>query len=491
MLVVKSKKILLLFFVFLNVFMLSVYGGIASADSSDLQSILNGTPYYDGGATSCGILGSVPVPNIPSTASTSGTWTSNTTGPYYLEEFAINVLKDVAQKTGSSDSSTVTQEHVIALIGWFFREGGDIGDGPPSSNPDPNLFNPLNTSIQDPSLESTSAGGGLESFKSFNAGVEGTARTIVGSYQDRIAAILTQQYSTAEQVASTIANFQNYKGNLAWASPAGNPTEAEIIADNQNNYLPSLLTQIEQARNSYAKEATLELGTPEAESLIPADHVSASLLQYQPTITSSTGISTGASTQPDTDASSSGCTTNVSCTNSSPTSSSTDNVTLSQLRQTVVCIATNELVEHWQLPLTPAQKQYYLAYTQNSPEQWCADFASWVYNQAGDPFQGGGDWRLPAVAQIQSLGQQNLSFFWHPQSSNYVPKPGDLAIHFDGSIDSHVNIVVAVNGSSVTYIGGDQGDGPYGGPDSASVVSYDNQVGYYNEGIIGYVSPDN
>jgi hypothetical protein len=484
-----TRRIYFIFFIALNIFMITTYGGVASADSaSDLQAVLDGTAYYDSSTSSCGSGGTVSVPSIPGQAATTGTWNSGiASGPYYLEQFSIQVLKDLAKKTNTSETSTVTQEHVIALIAWFFTEGGDIADGPPSGNIYPNLFNPFNTSIQDPSLETTNAGGGLESFKSFDAGVEGTTRTMVGSYQNRVAGILTQQYSTAEQVASTIANFQNYPGNLAWASPGGNATQAEIIAYNQNYYLPNLLTQINQARTKYVYEATMMMGTPNAESLISADHVSPTLLQFKSTVDSGTGISTSPSTQPDTNATNSGCSTNVSCTNSSPNSPTSNSAQLSQLRQTIVCIATNELKEHWQDPLSPQQKQYYLTYSQGSPEQWCADFASWVYSQSGDPLQTGGNWRIPAVSTIQSIGQLNENFHWHDQSTNYVPRPGDLAIH---GVD-HVNIVVAVNGQGVTYIGGDQGNGPYGGPDSGSVVSYDNEIGYYSAGITGYVSPDN
>ena len=482
-------------FLILCVFLLLGYSLVGASPNNDLQSILDNTPYYNPTATSCGLSGNVTIPNISPTAATSGTWTSSVTSPYYLEEFAINVLEDVAQKTGVNPTGVVTQEHVIALIAWFYREGGDIADGPPLNGNSPNLFNPLNTSIQDPSLESTTAGGGIESFKSFNAGVEGTARTIVGSYQNRIAGVLTEQYSTAEQVAQTIADFQDYPGNLAWASPPGNPTLAEVIADNQNNYLPSLLQVIEQVRSQYVSSATLELGTPMAEIDVPADHVNSSLLMYQSTVSSQTGISTSSSTT----SSNTGCNGNVSCNSSSPTTASSSQ--LSQIRQNVVCIATNELKEHW-LPITPTtQYSYYKTYTQGATEQWCADFVSWVYNQAGYPFAGGGGWRFPGVIDIYNLGELNQKFHWHSSTSGYVPQPGDLAIHYDPTLTNpyyHVNLVVAVNTATqtVTYIGGDQPNpiAPvtyYGTSNSNSVVSSGPGVGYYNNGDIkGYVSPD-
>ncbi len=499
MLINRLKKFLTVVLSLLSTIILVCYGIAGASPSSDLQSILDGTSYYNPSATSCGAYGTVPIPTISANAASSGTWTGGPkTGPYYLEEFAIQVLQDVAKKTNTPVGNVLTQEHVIALIGWFYREGGDIADGPPQNNNYPNLFNPLNTSINDPTIENTNAPGGVESFLSFNDGVEGTARTIVGSYQNRIAAILTQQYSTAEQVAETIANFQNYPGNLAWASPGGNPTQAEVIADNQNVYLPSLLTQIEQARTNYINEATLELGTPQAESFIPSDHVAASLLEYQPTASSSTGISTNIGNQPDTSASASGCATNVSCNNSAPTSASSSQLT--QVRQNIVCIATNELQEHWTPISSTTKYSYYLTYTQGATEEWCADFASWVYNQAGAPFGVNGNWREPSVAGIVSLAQQSQGFQWHPQSSGYIPVPGDLAIYYDSSSSApyyHVTVVVAVNGGSVITIGGDQtnplypNNTNYGNSNSNSVVSISgNQSEYSSGGIAGYVSPD-
>jgi hypothetical protein len=117
------------------------------------------------------------------------------------------------------------------------------------------------------------------------------------------------------------------------------------------------------------------------------------------------------------------------------------------------------------------------------PEQWCADFASWVYNQAGYPLQSGSDWDISYVPNIQAVGEQNQNFHWHSDTSGYTPVPGDLAIH---GID-HVNIVISVVGSTVTFIGGDQGNGPYPG---GSIVSQVNTDGFYSSGITGYVSPD-
>jgi hypothetical protein len=177
--------------------------------------------------------------------------------------------------------------------------------------------------------------------------------------------------------------------------------------------------------------------------------------------------------------------TTGSTTTSTSTPASGDGSGLSQTRQQVVCIAEAELALWKSQPgyPTPAYSETgYKKYTQGRAEEWCADFASWVYNQAGYSFQSS-DWDLPAVSSIQSVGEQNKNFHWHPEGSNYTPRPGDLAIHGG----EHVNIFISTSGGTTTYIGGDQGQGPYPG---GSIVSIETGSGYYDNGITGYVSPD-
>ncbi len=192
---------------------------------------------------------------------------------------------------------------------------------------------------------------------------------------------------------------------------------------------------------------------------------------------------TGASTTP---ATSSGNTSNTTPTTVSAGS-------LSTVRQNVVCLAQHELAVWKSQPgyPTPAYSETgYLKYSDNSPEEWCADFVSWIYKQAGDPFTGGisGGWRIPGVVNIQALGAQEGAFHWHLQGSepNYVPKPGDIAIHIGPGV-SHTNIFISSTSGVDTYIGGDQGNGPYPG---GSVVSTEITNSYWADDIIGYVTPD-
>jgi hypothetical protein len=167
---------------------------------------------------------------------------------------------------------------------------------------------------------------------------------------------------------------------------------------------------------------------------------------------------------------------------------------LSQTRQNVVCVAENQLAIWTSKPGYPhpaySESGYRTDptnYTQGRSEEWCADFATWVYNQAGDPIQKP-DWNIAYVPNIQAAGQSggaNHQFHWHPIGSGYTPRPGDFAIH--GA--NHVNIFIDNKGPGGTnrYIGGDQGSGPYPG---GSIVSWEYGRGYWDNGITGYVSPD-
>ena len=184
------------------------------------------------------------------------------------------------------------------------------------------------------------------------------------------------------------------------------------------------------------------------------------------------------------------------CVTTCPLDSSTASLDVSSVRKSVVCLAQQELAL-W----TPSyDRQNYLKYTQSAPDPWCADFVSWIYNQAGYPLGTELKWRYAAVFEIKQIGNNNINFHYH-ESTSYTPQPGDLAIHAIDSIDKnnlhrvnfyHVNMVVDVNVTSktMTLIGGDQGSGPYGGPASQSVVSKDTAAGFSSNDIIGYVSPD-
>lgn len=178
--------------------------------------------------------------------------------------------------------------------------------------------------------------------------------------------------------------------------------------------------------------------------------------------------------------SSSSCSGNINCAVSANATQG-----LSQVRQNVVCLAEQEYQLWHSGQLTPATG--FLKYTQQNYEEWCADFVSWIYDQAHYPLQPDPNWRVPAVSSIVAIGQTNLNFHWHLAGS-YTPRLGDLAIHGD---HTHVNIVVGVSGTTITLIGGDEGNVTNYGtqhPASQSFVSEDTLVG--GGDITSYVSPD-
>lgn len=426
--------------------------------SADWQSLYGDSIYYLPQQNQCSTIISGPTPASGST--NVPLWNSNVQPPYYLESFVINVLEALAQAEGVPQSDTLTQQHVLALVAWSWAEGGNIGNS--------NLFNPWNTGLNDPALLSTAnSGDGNQSFKSFDAGVTGAVITFIGPSQDRIAGDLINPNSTALDFINALTYYQHYSGNDFWA---------QADQEDQTGYYSTLVQVLQQTAQNYGQEATVQLGSPG--NTLNESHVSTSLLKYSdqsndPGSTTSTG-----------DGSCSGG-DNVNCSSLSDSSAN-----LSQVRQNVVCTAEQQLAL-WKsqpgygnaYPGFPYAATGYLGYSQQRVEEWCADFASWVYNQAGDPLQTP-DWDLPGVAEIYNITNGSSKFTWHPGNSNYTPVPGDLALHAgsDGEF-SHVNIVTAVNGKTITYIGGDAGSGPYPG---GSIVAQEND----SNDVTGYVSPN-
>jgi hypothetical protein len=93
-----------------------------------------------------------------------------------------------------------------------------------------------------------------------------------------------------------------------------------------------------------------------------------------------------------------------------------------------------------------------MKYTNNTKEPWCADFVSWVYKEAGSSFTGGvsGGWRIPSASGMKAWFEKNGTYF---SAGSTTPQPGDVAIFGP----HHVSIVVAVNGNTMTTIGGNEG----------------------------------
>jgi hypothetical protein len=129
----------------------------------------------------------------------------------------------------------------------------------------------------------------------------------------------------------------------------------------------------------------------------------------------------------------------------------------------------------------------------NLDEEWCADFAAWVWLKSGAlvTYQYvNGDLNASA-ASFYEWGVRHGT--WHPLDSRYVPQPGDVAIYGLNTstlVASHVAIVVS-------YVPGDRGPNVVNGDGDRtgySVVEtgtdqYKADTPGANSYLSGYISP--
>jgi CHAP domain len=173
---------------------------------------------------------------------------------------------------------------------------------------------------------------------------------------------------------------------------------------------------------------------------------------------------------------------------------------LSPLRARIVALAQGQVGYQTDPPDTYCNKfsAYWYAGmddcgNDNRDEEWCADFAAWVWKQAGAEV----DYQLAPG----DLNGNSASFYvwgtdhgtWHPVGSGYTPQPGDVAVYgLDTSAVTavHVAIVTAATGNDASpdVINGD------GDKTGYSVVEVgDNQAFADAEQkgapLSGYVSP--
>jgi hypothetical protein len=129
----------------------------------------------------------------------------------------------------------------------------------------------------------------------------------------------------------------------------------------------------------------------------------------------------------------------------------------------------------------------------NRNEEWCADFAAWVWKQAGANV----DYQLAPGY----LNGNSASFYvwgvdhgtWHPTGSGYVPQPGDLALY-----GLNASAVTAVHIAVVTAATGQadapdviNGDGDRTGFSVVEVGTSQANADVKSDGapLSGYVSP--
>jgi len=173
---------------------------------------------------------------------------------------------------------------------------------------------------------------------------------------------------------------------------------------------------------------------------------------------------------------------------------------LSLQRARIVALATGQLGYKTDPPDTYCNRfsGYWHAGATDCPnserdEQWCADFAAWVWRQAGVRFVyglGPGD-----------LNASSMSFYlwavahgtWHSVGSGYLPQPGDVAVYGLDLANLRAQHVAIVTGYSPGARGPDvvNGDGERTG---FSVVEsgtnqYKSDLTGNGGRLAGYVSP--
>lgn len=147
----------------------------------------------------------------------------------------------------------------------------------------------------------------------------------------------------------------------------------------------------------------------------------------------------------------------------------------------IACFATHEW-DAWQSNPT-GHLALLNKYTANTPyEEWCADFISYVYREAGYPFTNGeyNGWDESNANKVQDMGfsKHNPAF--------YTPKPGDIA-YFDYN-GGHVEIVVS-GGKSPTFVYGNSGTidpTTDNGQMAANTITHDGAEGQ----LVYYLSPN-
>lgn len=98
-------------------------------------------------------------------------------------------------------------------------------------------------------------------------------------------------------------------------------------------------------------------------------------------------------------------------------------------------------------------------FSEGVEEPWCADFVSWVLNEAGSPLTNpnSGTWRIPGVYTLQEY-YQGAGRFAEPDG--YRPRTGDVVMYADGSpLGLHTNFVVVVDDNAITTVGGNEEGG--------------------------------
>ena len=124
-----------------------------------------------------------------------------------------------------------------------------------------------------------------------------------------------------------------------------------------------------------------------------------------------------------------------------------DTANLSPTRQKIISLAKTEF---------EAQSAG-TKFSQGAKEPWCANFVSYIMNQAGAPLKNPhtGGWRIPGTFTLREYYEANGRF--KSANSGYQPLPGDVAIYRNSPVfGDHTNIVLKNDNSVLTTVGGNE-----------------------------------
>ena len=150
-----------------------------------------------------------------------------------------------------------------------------------------------------------------------------------------------------------------------------------------------------------------------------------------------------------------------------------DTANLSPTRQKIISLAKTEF---------KAQSAG-AKFSQDAEEAWCANFVSYIMNQAGAPLKNPhtGGWRIPGTFTLREYYEANGRF--KAANSGYQPLPGDVAIYRNSPVfGDHTNIVLKNDNGVLTTVGGNEAN---------RIRVFVNRDKQY-DGLLGYsVSTDN
>jgi hypothetical protein len=129
----------------------------------------------------------------------------------------------------------------------------------------------------------------------------------------------------------------------------------------------------------------------------------------------------------------------------------------------------------------------------NDDEEWCADFAAYVWRYGGDvSFNFKGDANDYGYLSAASAGFYTYAVVkgtWHSASSGYSPKPGDVAVY--GLYESDGTWYAAHSALVLGVTPGNGGPNAFNGDDGSDGVNYvtDETSSSPGENLNGYASP--